>query len=169
MLGVTCVIHRQVGGDAIKPRGELGLRPVAFPGAVDAQKNLLRHFFGNRLVTDHSKKEVNDGPMVLLHQEIKAGLVARRYPQHDRCVALWIQRGIHAGSGFEFGIRPCCRTHSQGRVVQDHGCHIFWNPVQAGRLRTLCTFLLVFMVGIDPRGTVGKRTVPLVRFGPGRL
>ena len=38
-------------------------------------------------------------------------------------------------------VRPdSSRTRSQSRTVEDHGCHIFWNPILAGRLRPVTGF-----------------------------
>ena len=60
-------------------------------------------------------------------------------------------------------ISPCVRrepARSQGRIVQDQGCHIFWNPIRVGRLRRICGFRrrnLGCSEPPSPRGQAGMR------------
>ena len=52
-------VQRQVGGDAEKPRGELGAGRVLLPRAVDAQENFLRQILRFRRVAHHAVQEAD--------------------------------------------------------------------------------------------------------------
>ena len=141
MPGVARMVHRKVGGNPVEPGGELGLGPVALPGAVNAHKNLLRQLFGNCLVAHHPEKKVDDGPVILLGQITESRFVARRRAQHDGRVACGIEADRVQPAGRSWlPVRPLSRVRSQKRVVQDQGCHILWNPIRAGMLRRVSSF-----------------------------
>ncbi len=81
---------------------------------------------------------MNHGPVVFFHQVIKRRLVARRHAQHDGGIARLGSLGIvpldSSRSDPASGLTAALAV-SQGRIVQDEGCHIFWNPILVGRLR----------------------------------
>ena len=156
VAGVARVVHRQVSGDPIKPCGELGLGSVALPGAVNAQKNLLRQLFGNSLVAHHPEKKVDDGPVVLLSQIAESRFVARRRAQHDGRVACGIEAGrVQRADRSWLPVQSLSRIRSQKRVVQDQGCHIFWNPIRTGMLRRRSSFRVEISVRLLARVCVG--------------
>ena len=124
LAGITTLIDL----NAVPPPGIEGVEATL--GAINAQKHLLRHFFGNRLVAHHPKKKMDDGPAILPRQVVEPRFVTRRDAQHDGSVARGVQTGrVSLGRGRPT-VRLCRRACSHRRVVQDQGRHILWNPIR---------------------------------------
>ena len=132
--GVAGVVDAQVGGDAVEPGAEAGLRTIGFARAVDAEEDLLGEFFGDRLVVHHAVHEVNDRLAVLLEQEVEGGHVAgasssmmAASSMSREVAAPWMRVG-RFGCGFE-----------ESRIDRQ-SAHIFRNPIFGLRLRWFVEF-----------------------------
>jgi len=69
-------VHRALGRYAAQPELRAGTGPDAAQLAVEAQENLLRHFFGGRAVVQKMPCDAIDHGLMLSHQagKIAAGL-----------------------------------------------------------------------------------------------
>ena len=83
MTVVAGVVDAEIGGDAVEPGAEAGLGTVGLAGAIDAEEDLLREFFGDGLVADHAVHEMDDRLAVLLDEEVEARHVAGAELEHD--------------------------------------------------------------------------------------
>ena len=86
-LMIARVVHGQIGGDAVKPGGELGFRRIALARAINAQKNFLRQLFRQRLVAAHAVHEGDHRPVILVYEILVSRIIIGAGAEHDLRIA----------------------------------------------------------------------------------
>ena len=148
VAGVARVVDAKVGGNAVEPGAEAGLRAVGFARAVDAQENLLGELFGDGLVARHAVHEVDDGLAIFVEQEVEAGHVSGFELEHDGGVVhvAEIATNMKARVGIFRVRKPVQMGRGKMCRVERQGCHIFCNPnvrIWLRRVRNFCRISVV--------------------------
>src|ERR1700683_2055960 len=101
------MVDTQVGSNAIQPSAEASLSTVGPARTVDAEKNFLREFLGDRLVVHHAEHEVHDRLAVLADQNVKGAHIAGAQLEHDLGVSKLGVVSAGDGGGTGSGLGGC--------------------------------------------------------------